>query len=75
MGSEALFEAVAALTGLRELRMAVYANTDHSIHCQLSRLSRLEALQRFALEKRKAYFPEVGCVWRLRSALEGGVGW
>eukprot|EP00198_Chlamydomonas_reinhardtii_P006968 XP_001696304.1 predicted protein [Chlamydomonas reinhardtii] len=58
VGSEALFEAVAALTGLRELRMAVYANTDHSIHCQLSRLSRLEALQRFALEKRKAYFPE-----------------
>ncbi|KAG2435487.1 hypothetical protein HYH02_011782 [Chlamydomonas schloesseri] len=58
VGSEALFEAVAALTGLRELRMAVYSNTDHSIHCQLSRLSRLEALQRFALEKRKAYFPE-----------------
>ncbi|GLI63058.1 hypothetical protein VaNZ11_005958 [Volvox africanus] len=58
VGSESLFEAVAQLTGLRELRMAVYSNADHCIPCHLSRLSALAALQRFQLEKRRAYFPE-----------------
>ncbi|KXZ52222.1 hypothetical protein GPECTOR_10g853 [Gonium pectorale] len=58
VGSESLFEAVAQLTGLRELRMAVYSNADHCIPCHLSRLSALAALQRFHLEKRRAYFPE-----------------
>ncbi|EFJ52791.1 hypothetical protein VOLCADRAFT_127325 [Volvox carteri f. nagariensis] len=58
VGSESLFEAVAQLTGLRELRMAVYSNADHCIPCHLSRLSALGALQRFHLEKRRAYFPE-----------------
>jgi hypothetical protein len=60
VGSESLFEAVAQLTGLRELRMAVYSNADHCIPCHLSHLSALAALQRFHLEKRRAYFPEVG---------------
>ncbi|GFR43493.1 hypothetical protein Agub_g4579 [Astrephomene gubernaculifera] len=58
VGSESLFEAVAQLTGLRELRMAVYSNADHCIPCHLSRLTALAALQRFHLEKRRAYFPE-----------------
>ncbi|GIL77809.1 hypothetical protein Vretifemale_7302 [Volvox reticuliferus] len=58
VGSESLFEAVAQLTGLRELRMAVYSNADHCIPCHLSRLSALAALQHFRLEKRRAYFPE-----------------
>lgn len=59
VGSESLFEAVAQLTGLRELRMAVYSNADHCIPCHLSHLSALAALQRFQIEKRRAYFPEV----------------
>ncbi len=51
---------MAQLTCLRELRMAVYSNADHAIPCHLSRLAALAGLQRFHLEKRRAYFPEVG---------------
>lgn len=53
VSSEAVFEAVAQLTGLMGLRMAVYANADHDIPCHLSRLAALSALQRFSLEKRR----------------------
>lgn len=45
VSNEAVFEAVAALTGLRELRMCVYSNADHTVECQLSRLGQLAGLQ------------------------------